>query len=221
MIQDELFGCGPDSAMEGWVYEPEFLSCGEERDLLAVVEALPLEDMRYKGYTARRRGISFGGHYDFDANRLNPSAPLPSSLEPLRAKVARWVGIAPEAFTHVLVAQYRPGTPLGWHRDVPDFELVAGVSLLNAAAIQFRPYPPPAPGRSGAAARLELVVAPRSIYLMRGPARWQWQHRVLATEALRYSITLRTPVRGKRARTWPQLARVADPSRSSLGPSQP
>ena len=102
--------------------------------------------------------------------------------------------MAPEAFTQVLVAQYRPGTPLGWHRDVPDFELVAGVSLLSPAVMQFRPFPT-APGRSSAAARLGLVIEPRSAYVLRGPARWQWQHRVLATETLRYSITLRTPVR--------------------------
>lgn len=198
MIQGDLFGTGPAATLEGWAYEPEFLSRAEEKDLLAIVEALPLEDMRYKGYVARRRGISFGGHYDFDANRLNPSNALPPSLHPLRAKVARWVGIAPEMFTHGLVAQYRPGTPLGWHRDVPEFELVVGVSLLSAAVMQFRPYPPPAPGSLSAAARLGLVIEPRSVYVLRGAARWRWQHRVLATEALRYSITLRTPVRASR-----------------------
>jgi hypothetical protein len=31
--------------------------------------------MRYKGYAARRRGISFGGHHDFDADRLNQLNP--------------------------------------------------------------------------------------------------------------------------------------------------
>ena len=31
-------------------------------------------------------------------------------------------GIAPDNFIHAMVAEYRPGTPLGWHRDVPDFE---------------------------------------------------------------------------------------------------
>jgi alkylated DNA repair dioxygenase AlkB len=195
MIQSELFGAGPAGAIEGWVYEPEFLSRAEEKELLAIVEALPLQDMRYKGYVARRRGISFGGDYDFDANRLNPATPLPSSLHPLRAKVARWIDIAPEDFMHVLVAQYRPGTPLGWHRDVPDFEQVVGVSLLGPAVMQFRPYPPPIPGRSSTAARLDLVVEPRSVYLLRGAARWRWQHRVLATESSRYSITLRTKPR--------------------------
>jgi alkylated DNA repair dioxygenase AlkB len=30
------------------------------------------------------------------------------------------------------------------------------------------------------------------VYLLRGPARWAWQHAIAPTEALRYSITLRT-----------------------------
>jgi alkylated DNA repair dioxygenase AlkB len=192
MAQSELFGDGPGEAIEGWIYEAEFLSRAEEQELLAIVERLALEEMRYKNHVARRRGISFGGQYDFDANRLRPSEALPPALWPLRAKVADWLGVAPEAFTHVLVAQYRPGTPLGWHRDVPDFERVVGVSLLSPALMQFRRYPPPAPGRASEAPRAKLCIEPRSIYLMQGPARWQWQHRVLPTDALRYSITLRT-----------------------------
>jgi alkylated DNA repair dioxygenase AlkB len=37
------------------------------------------------------------------------------------------------------------------------------------------------------------VVEPRSIYLLRGTARWGWQHSVAPASELRYSITLRTP----------------------------
>jgi alkylated DNA repair dioxygenase AlkB len=32
----------------------------------------------------------------------------------------------------------------------------------------------------------------RSLYVLRGPARVQWQHSIPSTKALRYSITLRT-----------------------------
>jgi alkylated DNA repair dioxygenase AlkB len=53
--------------------------------------------------------------------------------------------------------------------------------------MRWRRYPPQ-PG----AAMLKLAVAPRSLYLMTGEARWGWQHSVAATRTLRYSITLRT-----------------------------
>ena len=145
--------------------------------------------MQYKSYTARRRVLSFGGKYDFDANRLRPGLPVPAELDPLRARVAALLGVAPEAFTQVLVAEYGAGTPLGWHRDVPDFEDVVGVSLLNTAVLRFRPYPHEAGKRDEV---IKLSIAPRSIYLLRGPARWAWQHSVAPTRSLRYSITFRT-----------------------------
>lgn len=186
----DLFGEAPAAAVEGLRYERDFLSLAEEADLLVIVQGLPLKEMRYKEYTARRRGTSFGGSYDFGTNRLKPGPPLPEALHPLRAKVAAWAGIAPEDLGHMLIAEYRPGTPLGWHRDVPEFEDIIGVSLHNDAVMQFRPYVPGAPA-SGPAA-LEFLIEPRSVYLLRGPARWAWQHAIAPTEALRYSITLRT-----------------------------
>lgn len=189
--QDDLFGEAPVAAIEGLRYERGFLAAAEETELLRIVQALPLKEMRYKEYTARRRGIGFGGSYDFDTNRLRPGVPLPEVLHPLRARAAAWLGVAPEALAHVLIAEYKPGTPLGWHRDVPDFEEIVGVSLLGDAVMQFRPYRADGAYASQAPA-LQVLVEPRSIYLLRGPARWGWQHGIAPTEALRYSITLRT-----------------------------
>jgi alkylated DNA repair dioxygenase AlkB len=189
--QAQLFPASPPSLPEGLLYEREFLTIDEEAELIAIVERMPVQEMRYKGYTARRRVLSFGGQYDFTANRLQSAAPVPPSLEPLRRKVAAWLGVAPGVFTQVLVAEYREGTPLGWHRDVPDFEDVVGISLLNPAVMRFRPYPPREPRKAGV---IKLVLEPRSIYLLRGPARWQWQHSVAPTRSLRYSITFRTLV---------------------------
>ena len=145
--------------------------------------------MEYKGYTARRRVLSFGGKYDYVANRLGEGPPIPPELQPLRERAAAWLGIAPSEFTQALVAEYREGTPLGWHRDVPDFEDVVGISLLADAVMRFRPYPPDAPKKADVR---KFVVAPRSIYLLHGPSRWAWQHSVAPTKSLRYSITFRT-----------------------------
>lgn len=188
-LQLDLFGEAAPRLPEGMRYEEDFLSVADEAHWLAVVAALPLQEMRYKAYTARRRGASFGGSYDFDANRLEPAAPLPAALEPLRERAAEWAGVAPTDVVHALVAEYRPGTPLGWHRDVPDFEEVIGVSLGSDAVLRLRPYPPPV---SRTAPVLKLEVSRRSIYLLRGPSRWAWQHSVAPTESLRYSVTFRT-----------------------------
>ena len=105
--------------------------------------------------------------------------------------MAEWAGLPAERWVHVLVAEYAPGTPLGWHRDVPDFEQVVGVSLAGEATMAFRRYPP-RPRGDPLGGKLRLPLAPRSIYQMQGPARWDWQHSVEPTDALRYSITFRS-----------------------------
>jgi len=167
-----------------------------QQQFVAFRNCLPLANMQYQQYTARRRVVNYGGRYDFSAQKLDEAEPLPAWLGPLRERAGAWAGIAPERFTQALVAEYAPGTPLGWHRDVPDFEDVVGISLLDEAVMRFRPYPHVTGSK---APSLKLTVAPRSIYLLRGPSRWAWQHSVSPTKALRYSITLRTPSSQRKA----------------------
>ena len=184
----------PASRPEGLVYLPDFLSAAEEAEILGIVQALPLEAARYKAYTARRRVVSYGGSYDYDANRLLPTTELIALLHPLRDRVADWMGSPPSALVHTLVAEYRPGTPLGWHRDVPEFDEIVGVSLGGEAILRFRPYPPDRPKRAEV---VRLTVAPRSIYRLGGSARWGWQHSVAPTPTLRWSITFRTRLQAR------------------------
>lgn len=188
--QADLFGAPPPHLPDGMRYQPGFLTAEEESALLTQIRHLPLAPMQYQGFTALRRVVSYGGQYDFSAQRLNEAPPLPAWLDPLRDRVAGWAGIPAASFAQALIAEYRPGTPLGWHRDVPDFGDIVGVSLLADAVLRFRPYPPQAPVRAEVR---KVTVAPRSVYLLRGPARWDWQHSVAPTKALRYSITFRTP----------------------------
>jgi alkylated DNA repair dioxygenase AlkB len=184
--QQFLVGIEP-SMPEGWTYAPEFLSPEDEQTLVGVCASLPLSEARYKGYLARRRTASFGAEYDFADNRLAAPPPIPDSLVPLRQRVAIVLDIDADALTHALVTEYRPGTELGWHRDVPNFEVVVGVSLLSSCRMRFRPYPP-----GTRAPALSVDLEPRSMYVLRGPARWRWQHAISRTPSLRYSITFRT-----------------------------
>jgi alkylated DNA repair dioxygenase AlkB len=179
---------------EGWAYRPDFIDAEEEAGLLQAIATLPLQEARYKGYTARRRVAGFGLSYDFDDNRLLPAPPMPAAFEPLRARAAAWIGVAPEALGGVLVAEYRQGVPLGWHRDAPNFETVVGVSLAGTARMRFRRYPPLQPKKADV---LSLELAPRSAYVLRAEARWGWQHSVAPTPELRYSITFRTTRMGR------------------------
>ena len=186
MVQHDLFE-GEAALPSGLVYAPAFLSAEEEGRLLEGIRTLDLREAQYKAYTAKRRVAAFGAGYDFDENELTPAPEVAPFLLPLRAKVAAWVGVAEDDFGYALVSEYRPGTQLGWHRDVPHFEMVAGVSLGGSAVMRFRRFPPRPRGEV-----LTLALAPRSAYVLRGEARWGWQHSIVATPALRYSITFRT-----------------------------
>jgi alkylated DNA repair dioxygenase AlkB len=173
----------------GFRYHEDFLARSEEAALLTAIGRLPFAHARYKAWTANRRVVSYGGRYDFSLGELLPEAPVPPFLRELRSAVARFADIDGERLTHTLVAEYAAGTQLGWHRDVPEFELVVGVSLLGPARLRLRPYPhQPGSGRRP----LGIELAPRSIYALRDEARWGWQHAISPTPGLRYSITFRT-----------------------------
>jgi alkylated DNA repair dioxygenase AlkB len=190
--QADLFGAA-EPLPHGLVYRPDFISRAEERDLLAAIGPLPFREARFQDYFARRRVVHFhapggGGAYDESDEDNFSTGSLPPILSTLLGKVGDWLAIDPLRFVHALVSEYRPGTPIGWHRDKPVYGIVVGISLAGRGRMRFRPLDPQAP--RDATALLELE--PRSAYVMQGPIRWEWQHSMLPTKALRYSITLRT-----------------------------
>ncbi|HVN43791.1 MAG TPA: alpha-ketoglutarate-dependent dioxygenase AlkB [Steroidobacteraceae bacterium] len=189
---------GTSEAPVGFVYAAELISVAAEAKLLELIRELPFEEAQYKEWRARRRIVSFGGRYDYSHNQLGAAPPIPAFLHPLRAQLAHWAGLEEQRLQHATVAEYRPATPLGWHRDVPEFEDVLGVSLLGHARMRFRPWPP----STGQRATWKIDLEPRSAYQIRGPARWRWQHAVSPTPELRYSITFRSrnPHRDRRQR---------------------
>lgn len=189
-MQSDLFSDTEAEAIPGLCYQSDFLSAAEEARLLDIIRTLPLHPAKYKAYLARLHVVSFGGCYDFDTHTLLAGAALDERLVQLRDRVADWMGVRSERLVQVLVAAYAPGTPLGWHRDVPEYEAIAGVSLGSEATLRLRPYPPDVAAKRHA---VQLEVAPRSIYRMEGTARWGWQHCVPPVRSQRWSITFRTP----------------------------
>jgi len=185
----------------GLRYEPGLLSDDEERSVVGVLETLPLHEVRMRGQVARRTVVHFGFDYGYESWQLTPSIPLPRPLEWLRDRCAALAGIAPHELAQTLVTRYPPGAAIGWHRDAPMFGAsVVGVSLLAACTMQFQ-------RRAGDIRQVyELLLEPRSCYVLAGPARSAWQHRIPPVDGLRYSITFRTlrnPARWLAAGTTP------------------
>ena len=177
------------SLPHGLVYRDALLAPGEEAALLSIVSVLPFEAAQYKQYTAKRRTVSYGSSYDFGANESLPAPAIPDFLLPLRERVASLAAVPATAFVQAMIAEYWPGTQLGWHRDVPEFEVIAGISLAGACRMRFRPYPWTADRKKEVFA---LQLQPGSAYVLRDQARWQWQHSIAPTDTVRYSVTFRT-----------------------------
>jgi len=186
MTRDQLSFLAPTGMPEGLLYAPGFLSEGEEATLARRMARLPFRPFEFHGFTGKRETVSFGWSYRFDGSGLAVAAPIPAWLLAVRGRAAAFAGLAAEALEHALLIRYREGAGLGWHRDRPVFGEVIGISLLSPAPLRFR-------RKAGAKwQRFTLPAEPRSIYLLRGPARTEWEHSLTPVEALRYSITFRT-----------------------------
>jgi alkylated DNA repair dioxygenase AlkB len=187
------------------MYQPEFISADEEQQLLRDFERLDFKPFQYLSYTAKRRVVVYGWDYDYTSHKTSQIDPIPEFLHPLRARTAAFLKLAPEAFVEAVIHEYPPGAPIGWHRDVPQFEIVAGISLLSACRMRLRPYAAKskkAAGeegtRSSRASTFSITLEPRSLYVLSGDARWKWQHSIPDVDSLRYSVTFRT-LRAKRS----------------------
>jgi alkylated DNA repair dioxygenase AlkB len=160
---------------EGMLLSPDAISPEEELDLVLVCRSLPFREFRMHGVAAKRRIADI------------PVSALPAPIQKLRERAAALAGIEASALEHVLVTEYLPGAGIGWHRDQPQFGIVAGISLLAECRMRFKKG-------TGADRRvLALDLQPRSMYVLSGSARTEWQHSITPLKALRYSVTLRTP----------------------------
>ena len=194
MEPDQLSLFAPHGdAPEGLEYRTDLISAEEENDLVARFAALPFKPFEFHGFLGKRRTVSFGMQYRFDGSGLAEAQPIPGWLLPLRSRAADFAGLDPSALVHALLVEYDRGAGLGWHRDRPVFGDVVGVSLLSRAPLRFRRK------QGGKWERYTLEAAPRSAYVLRGPARSEWEHSLTPVEALRYSATFRTLATGPEA----------------------
>jgi alkylated DNA repair dioxygenase AlkB len=174
------------SLPEGLEYRAELVSPDEEAELLEHFRELDFREYEFHGYLGKRRVVSFGLHYDTNESAVPTTEDIPGFLLPLRRKAADFAKLAPSELQQALVTEYTPGAAIGWHRDRPAYRDVIGVSFSSSCRFRFRRK------RGGSWERASLIVEPRSVYLLRGPARTEWQHSIPPAESLRYSVTFRS-----------------------------
>jgi alkylated DNA repair dioxygenase AlkB len=184
-MQTDLFGAPKTRLPDGFTYFPEALPRALQDTLLTEISALPFKNFDFHGFEGKRRVVSFGWKYDFETKQARQIGEIPPMLLPARDVAARLAGLEPNELKQALVTEYRPGAPIGWHRDKMTFDVVVGISLLSACTFRLRRKV------HDKWKRVSIIAEPGSVYVLSGQARNEWEHSIPPVEQLRYSITFR------------------------------
>lgn len=174
---------------EGFDYHPDFITKTEEQKLLHVISSIELHALLFRGFEAKRKVASFGYDWSFEKRKLAKGKEIPTAFKFLIQKLADHASISENDFAELLITEYPVDSVINWHRDAPPFDLIAGISLLSDCIFKLRPHDKTKQKRNGV---ISIPVKQRSLYIMQGPARSDWEHSIEAVKQLRYSITLRT-----------------------------
>jgi alkylated DNA repair dioxygenase AlkB len=182
------------SPIAGLRYQDAFLTEQEEPCLIEEIAGQNLSPFRFQKWTGKRLTETFGWSYDFEKGTFGRADPIPDFLLPIRRRAAQFASLFEKDLEQALLIRYDTGAGIGWHRDRPVFENVVGISLGSEAAFAFRRR------REKGFDRVKLPLKPRSIYLLSGEARHDWEHGIDRHDAPRWSITFRSLSAKGRAR---------------------
>jgi alkylated DNA repair dioxygenase AlkB len=183
-----------EGAPDGLSFEAEIMTSVEEAAFLKIIRDMPFGAFRMHGVDAKRRIVRFGEHYVSGSAEMQPASEFPASLEPLRARAAAVSGVPVHALSESLVTEYTPGAGIGWHRDSPPFGIIVGVSFGAECRMRFQR------GEGEHRQTWSLELPPRSLYVLSGSVRKDWEHSIPAVKETRYSVTFRT-LRARRLTT--------------------
>ncbi|WP_240956977.1 alpha-ketoglutarate-dependent dioxygenase AlkB [Pseudopontixanthobacter vadosimaris] len=196
MRQGNLFANGSGGAppLAGLRLVEDAITARMEAGLADRIDAAPLAPFRFQRWEGKRLTAHYGRAYDHEKGVQVEADPLPGWLLELRATLASLLGTAERDWAQALLIRYDPGAGIGWHRDRPIYGRIMGLSLGAPAVMRFRRRLSAAPGEGERArfARLSVTLPPRSLYLLEGAARQDWEHSIAPMEVTRRSITFRT-----------------------------
>jgi alkylated DNA repair dioxygenase AlkB len=183
------------AAIPGLTSIPDYLTLDDETRLLAQLDQQPWSS------ELRRRVQHYGYRYDYKARMITPemqAAPLPPWLQELARRVQQ-DGHTLTLPDQVIVNEYLPGQGIADHIDcVPCFgDGILSLSLGSGCEMRFT--------EQQTRLQVPLWLAPRSLLLLQGAARYEWLHGIPARKSdlcngqrvqrgRRVSLTFRTVV---------------------------
>jgi DNA oxidative demethylase len=169
---------------EGFEYIEKFLSFPQQIQVLTELRGLHYEPEMFRGQLMKREWAQFGYSYKAAARNVTPAPAMPAYLQAILQNASAYY---PDdlTFSQCIVTKYPPGAGIGWHSDAAVFgDYILGISFASEARLQFRP-------KKTQKATFEVSVAPGSLYVMHGSARYAYDHRIVPVKTERYSLTFR------------------------------
>jgi alkylated DNA repair dioxygenase AlkB len=171
---------------DGFRYYEDAISFVEEKELLNFIHSLEFLPYVMRGQASRRGIVRFGHDYGPVGGDHHTVRPLTPELIRLRDHAAEIAALPAKDFIASVVTHYPPGATIGWHSDMTMFgPVVFGVSLAASCIFKLRPKAEPKK-------IYKLNLEPRSLYIMEGKVRSDWEHSIPPVKVDRYSITYRT-----------------------------
>ena len=152
----------------GLAYHENALTETQEQALLSYMDGegqwAPVTDSEKS-----RRVQHYGYRYDYKRRTASePTVAIPVEWTDLGHDEAKW--------NQVIVNEYLPGQGISAHVDVLAYgEVIQCYTLGSGAMMRFT--------HTGTGEKRDLYVAPRSLYIMSGEARYQWKHEMIGRKA--------------------------------------
>jgi len=172
--QPQLPEHGSEPLPPGLRYCPEFIAAEEEAALLHLIDNETwLDDLK-------RRVQHYGFRYNYKQRSVSPDdriGPLPPAFQALGRRIhqAGYIDAEPD---QAIVNAYEPGQGIAPHVDCePCFtDSICSLSLLSPIEMAFTPLAAPREG-------LTQLLAPRSLIVLAGKARYEWTHGIRARKS--------------------------------------
>lgn len=156
--------------INGLIYMPDFVSEIEQTQLIESIDSMEWSS------ALKRRTQHYGYRYDYTSKKIDSSlyvGPIPEWLSPCCQRL-----IDLSYFKHlpdqVIVNEYLPGQGISRHIDCTTCfdDTIASVSLNSTCAMEFEQFKT---GKRGT-----MMLAPKSILVLSGEARYDWMHSIPA-----------------------------------------
>lgn len=162
--------------VSGLTYIADFIDAEIEAALIQTIDAqFWLTDLK-------RRVQHYGWRYDYKARNVTSDlriGALPNWLQSYAATLQQ-EGLFSETPDQVIINEYQPGQGISAHIDcVPCFtDTIASLSLGSPCVMDFT--------HSKTGEKYSLLLEPRSLLVLTGDARYEWQHAIAGRKTDKY-----------------------------------